>query len=407
MSGIHLTGDQKERLKRALATGSQLGASHLRLLNTDVYRERLGSEWFKYRGIIEAISIDAIKAQLRENDVFVQTPHGYALFFFSRSEEDTKTLTERIAQDVAAQLSREREFRDPPIQCKPEPITPSELLRQLEENNGRAARPVPAIAAPGEPAAQAGYGALWHAKMERVVGCVCDVSGEPSIVPIPNEKYYEESKRYMKQDISLFNSMLVDIFKLIKTGEKAAILFSINFRSFCAAELNKEYMHALRQTPSNLLPFLTPRFVRIPPGAPSALIAAKTQLLASVFKHVALHTSPEADLNRFQFLPNAMLATSWRDVSGASGSQARITAVDTLSRFCKAAKSLRLSSVIGGVAARDAYEAVLSSGADFVTGEFISGQTRSPSSQYRLTAAEIRGERAESRKAADARVAYV
>lgn len=408
MGVSYLTVEQRERLKKALASGSKLGASHLTLLNTDTYRERLGAEWFKYRGIIEAISLNAIKAQFRDGDMVVPTRHGFALFFFSRSDPDVRTLCDRIAAEVERHLSNEREFRDPPISCRMNQITTQELLRQLEEE-AAAPSAKAATSAPAEdaPKVQAVYDALWHPKLERVLGCLCKRSEASVVVPLASDKYYEESAAHMRKDIQVFNRLLGDAFRLTKTGVKAAIFFSINFRSFCTADLHKEYMHALRQAPSNLLPSLTPRFVRIPPGAPAGLISAKTQELASVFKHVALNTSPDADLNRFQFLPNAMLTTAWKDVVKASRGKSGAAAEETLTRFCKTARSLRLSSLVDGLTSRDAFESSLKVGPDFMTGEIISEQLEKPSGQYRLTASDILGNGRSSRAQQDENIVYV
>ena len=412
MSATQLTPEQRERLKKALASGSQLGASHLTLLNTDVYRDRLGKDWFKYRGIIDAISLNAIKAQFREGDMVIQTRHGFAMFFFSRSDADLRTISERIAKEVEKQLSNEREFRDPPIACNMEPISPGELVRQLDTEATTPPPAPPARPAPPKPVVptlpvQTAYDALWHPKLERVVGCICDNSEAGATAQVTPDKYYEESALHMRKDISLFNRMLTDAFRLIKAGQKAAVFFSINFRSFCTTDLHKEYMHAMRQTPSNLLPSLTPRFVRIPPGAPAALIKAKTQELASVFKHVALSTPPDVDLNRFQFLPNAMLSTSWKDIVRASRGKAGAAAEETLLCFCKSARALRLSSLVGGVSSRDAFESVLKVGPDFMTGDFISEHLQTPAGQYRLTVSDIRGGGRQTKVQQDENVAYV
>ncbi len=398
MNGSYLSGEQRDRLKRSLSAGGKLGASQVRLLNVDAYKERLGENWYKYRGIIDAIVVNAIKAHLDKDDVFVQTRGGYALLFPEKAEAEVSALTAKIAASVSALLSREREFSKPPLTCVAEVANAGEVLRQIDATEV----PAPRAAVPAKAkAVDVSYAPLWHSKLERVVGCLCDPSIERPLVPVTDDKYYEASAQLMRHDIDGFMRMMGDAFKMMKAGEKGAILFSINFKSFCAAELHKEYMQALRQTPSSLMPFLTPRFVRIPPGAPGALIAAKVQLLGGVFKHVALQTPPDTDLGRFQFTGNALLVTSWKDVvragRGGRGAEAAVA------KFCQTARGLRLSSVICGIADRGSYDGAAVAGADFLSGDFVSVASKVPVSQFKLSVAEIRTPKAD----AAVEVAYV
>lgn len=414
MSVKELTGEQKERLKHALASGSQLGAADIGMINMEPYKERLGKEWFKYRNIINAYTVSAIKENVSDQDIFVHTKNGYAVFFFSKSGDEIRTCANRIADQVAQALRRERVFEDPPISCKASPITPEELLRHLDsENLPSASPPAPSTAAAVSnvlpirtPEQSTSYFPLWHAKLERVVGSICIAETQSSVVPVADGKYYEAAGQHFSRDVLGFNTMLTDAYKLLKSGEKAAVLFSINFKSFCAAEFHRDYMVALRQVPANLVPFLTPRFVRIPAGAPQTLIAQKTQILTSVFKHIALQTRPDTDLKRFEFVACSILVTSWRDVVKVAGPGQG--AVRTLNAFCQSVKNIKLNSLIDGVDTPEAYAASVGAGADFICGNVIGPKSRTPISQFKLTNAEIREELARPRAAPDtSRTAYV
>src|SRR4051812_36754003 len=99
MSTFSLTRAQEQKLKQALLGDEKLGATELRVINTDVYKERLGSEWFKYKGIINAYAIDAIKANLGDEDIFVPTKHGFAVFFFSASEAKVAAASDLMARE--------------------------------------------------------------------------------------------------------------------------------------------------------------------------------------------------------------------------------------------------------------------------------------------------------------------
>ena len=91
MSKNMLTPAQTQQLRQALASGSRLGASDLRLINIDVYRERLGSQWPKYRDIIGAYAAEAIKEELGKDDFFVETKNGYGIFFFKKDPTEVDT----------------------------------------------------------------------------------------------------------------------------------------------------------------------------------------------------------------------------------------------------------------------------------------------------------------------------
>ena len=141
MNGSYLSGEQRDRLKRSLSAGGKLGASQVRLLNVDAYKERLGENWYKYRGIIDAIVVNAIKAHLDKDDVFVQTRGGYALLFPEKAEAEVSALTAKIAASVSALLSREREFSKPPLTCVAEVANAGEVLRQIDATEVPAPRP--------------------------------------------------------------------------------------------------------------------------------------------------------------------------------------------------------------------------------------------------------------------------
>ena len=402
MSTFSLTRAQEQRLKQALLGDEKLGASELRVINTDVYKARLGSEWFKYKAIINAYAVQAIKANLSADDIFVPTKHGFAVFFFSASEEKVAAASATMANELSRLLAGEKVFQDPPVICSARAMTRSDLVNEIDLDLGltqRAAPRAPAIgpmlameqpATAATPKAASGYRPLWHAKAQRVVGCI----NEPELSGpvVADQKYYESAIQHMRYDLDAFNTVLRDVYKLYKSGETAAIVFSINFKSFCAPEFNKEYLLALRQTPANLLPYLLPRFVRIPPGAPNTLIATKAQVLASIFKKVALQAPLEGDLRRFEFTACTLLATSVKEAQRV----ARLPAVSQqsvgplLTSFVQMAKSMRYNALITGVDTQDAFASAMQAKADFVSGAVVGPLAQLPGSQFHLTADEIR-----------------
>jgi hypothetical protein len=236
-----------------------------------------------------------------------------------------------------------------------------------------------------------GYRPLWHCKLQRVVGCISERAY--SAPPASDQRYYESAIQHVRYDLDTFEAVLSDVDKLYRGGETAAVMFSINFKSFCAPEFNKEYLLALRQTPANVLPYLLPRFVRIPPGAPNALIATKTQALASIFGKVALQAPLEGDLRRFEFTACALLATSVKEAMRV----ARLPAVSQqsveplLTSFVQIAKSMRYNALITGVDTQDAFAAALQAKADFMSGAMVGPLAQQPTSQFHLAADEIRG----------------
>jgi hypothetical protein len=224
-----------------------------------------------------------------------------------------------------------------------------------------------------------------------VVGCINepDMTGQPML---NEQKYYESAIQHVRYDLETFNRVLRDVYKLYKSGETAAIMFSINFKSFCAPEFNKEYLLALRQTPANLLPYLLPRLVRIPPGAPNTLIATKAQVLASIFKKLVLQAPLEGDLRRFEFTACTILATSVKEAQRV----ARMPAVGQqsvgplLTSFVQIAKSMRYNALITGVDTQDSFVSAMQAKADFVSGAVIGPMAQVPGSQFHLTTDEIR-----------------
>jgi hypothetical protein len=397
-----LTKAQEQRLKQALLGDEKLGATELRVINTDVYKERLGSEWFKYKNIISVYAMQAIKANLGDEDIFVPTKHGFAVFFFASAEEKVAKASAMMAQELSRLLASEKVFQDPPVTCEAKAMTRSDLVNEIDLDLGlgglktapRAEEPRFGASPPRAAAAAqkqiTGYRPLWHAKAQRVVGCI----SEPETTnPMVNEqKYYESAIQHVRYDLDTFNAVLRDVYKLYKSGETAAIMFSINFKSFCAPEFSKEYMMALKQTPANLLPYLLPRFVRIPPGAPNTLIAGKAQVLSSIFKKVALQAPLEGDLRRFEFTACTILATSVKEAQRV----ARLPAVNQqaitplLTSFVQMAKTMRYAALITGVDTQEGFAAAMQAKCDFVSGAVVGPLAQAPGSQFHLTTDEIR-----------------
>jgi hypothetical protein len=389
-----LTPEQTERLKQALASGSRLGASDLRLLNMDAYRDRLGADWFKYKGIINALAAATIKAELSREDFYLETKNGYGIFFFKKDLEEIQVISDRIAEKLQRELSRESVFANPPLTCVAKSANCDDFLRQLEaeEQSSRAQAAAAAKPASIVPVETPTYAPLWHTKVQRVLGSM--LVPQTSVPPrrVPDREYYASSEAHAIRDIRGFSTMLGHAYKLQKAGQSTTIVFSINFATFCSVEHNKEYMIALRQTPTPLLQYLTPRFVRIPPGTVQPLMAAKVQLLATIFRHVVVHSRATVALQALEFVPCSILATSWKDVQNLIQERAgKCTAVDVLRPFQNAAKTLRLNSLIAGIDTPDALNAALTAEIELVSGSAVMPFAETPFAQRAFTLAEVRG----------------
>lgn len=388
MSENTLTAEQRERLKQALQSGSQLGASDLRLINVEAYRERLGDDWFKYKGIINAIATGAIKSELGPHDLQVETKHGYGIIFFDKTMEEVAQASKRISERMERELSREPAFRNPKLGCEARSVDGAELLRELDRNAQEAQqKPKPVVAQTAMPTPPGSYAPLYHTKVQRVLG---SLFAPPLPMPLrkPADKdYYAAHENYALQDVRGFTAMLTDAYKLHKAGQSMTILFSLNFRTFASVEFNKEYMQTLRQTPAALVQYLTPRLVRIPPGTGQSLLAAKVQQLSSIFKHIVLHARPMVEFATFEFVPCSILSTSWRDIQNAmtSDRNAARSASAIARQFSQSAKSLRVNSLIAGVDTAEALETALAADVEFVSGAAILGAGDEPFKQRALS----------------------
>lgn len=388
-----LTPEQTERLKQTLASGSRLGASDLRLLNMDVYRERLGADWFKYKGIINALAAAAIKAELGREDFYVETKNGYGIFFFKKDLDEIQVISDRIADKLQRELSRESVFGDPPLTCVAKSANCDDFLRQLEadERSARAAQagPQPAPVVTAEPSI---YAPLWHTKVQRVLGSMFVPASPPAMKRrVPDREYYASNEAHAIRDIRGFSAMLADAYKLQKAGQSTTIVFSINFATFCSVEFNKDYMMALRQTPAPLLQYLTPRFVRIPPGTVQPLLAAKVQLLTSIFRHVVVHSRALVALQTLEFVPCSILSTSWKDVQTVISDRAgKCSAIDVLRQFQNSAKTLRFNSLIGGIDTPEALNAALAADIELVSGSAVLPFAETPFAQRAFTLSDAR-----------------
>jgi hypothetical protein len=391
-----LTPERLERLKQTLASGSRLGASDLRLINVDVYRERLGKNWFKYKGIIHAYAAEAIKAELSREDFFVETKSGYGIFFFKKDVEEVQTISDRIAERLTKQLSREPIFGDPPLGCEARSVNCDDLLRELEgEDPPPPPPPLEPAKADQAAATPVRYAPLWHAKLERVVGSISSLQSMRSKVRQPDTEYYNPTPAQVSHDIAAFNAALAAAYKLHKAGIGATIIFSVNFKAFCAPHFKTEYMNALRQTPGQLLPFLTPRFVRIAPGTPQIVLASKVQLLSTIFRRAILQTKPVFDVKTFEFVPCTLICTTWPEIEATAASQLgpERSLFDVAKTFRESAHRLRANAMVDGVNTLAALDTVMSAGIDLVSGPAISEPLAAPPPQAALALTTIRSPR--------------
>jgi hypothetical protein len=205
-----------------------------------------------------------------------------------------------------------------------------------------------------------------------------------------DNEYYAASEAHAVQDVRGFTAMLTDAYKLHKAGQSMTIIFSLNFRTFSSVEFNKDYMLALRQTPAALVQYLTPRLVRIPPGTGQPLLAARVQQLASVFRHIVLHTRPIVEFATFEFVPSSILSTSWTDIRTAVKGERGARSEGGLARqFSQSAKNLRLNSLITGVDTPQALEVALAADVEFVSGTAVLPASDTPFRQRSLLLADM------------------
>jgi len=383
MRNAYRTGEQKERIEQALAAGSRLGASDLRLIDLGTCKRRLGEAWSRIKPTVHAHAAEAIEAELGPSEFYVETKNGYAIFFFGEDLTLIQTTADRITTCMRRRLSAEPVLSGAPFDITSTSVNADELLRSLDAGG------TPATAA--RPAFRK-YAPLWHAKLQRVVGSI-HFPHAPRTMRISDSEYYSPAEAHARQDIGAFNAMLSDVYKLQKAGVSSTIVFSVNFKTFCAPQYNKEYMLALKQAPGKLLQFLTPRFVRIPPGTPQTLLASKVQSLSSVFKHVVLHTRPVFDTTMFDCVPCSILAASWSDISYLAGRDPRgqRQPIDIARQFCQAARKLRVNALIEGLDSAAAFGNALDAGVDFGSGAAIRPLLEAPSTQSTLTVDDICG----------------
>jgi len=251
------TPERKERLRLALASGSRLGATEMRLINIDDYKKRLGAQWPKYKSIIHSYFVQAIGAELGPSDFFIQTRNGYAIFFFECNPTQVRVNSRRITDKIDEFQSGDPAFADPKLVCQAIPVDCRELLAQLEVDQRLTSVPAPVAhrssnALESLQSYPSMYAPLWHAKLERVVGSIHGLNSPTTLRRKPDREYYASGVVRMQDDIAQFNAMLNDAYKLHKAGQSATILFSLNFATFCEPMFAKEYMQVLRQTGINI-----------------------------------------------------------------------------------------------------------------------------------------------------------
>jgi hypothetical protein len=96
----------------------------------------------------------------------------------------------------------------------------------------------------------------------------------------------------------------------------------------------------------------------------------------SIFKNVAIHTKAQIDVSRFEFLPVAMLSTSWSDLEltvppTTDGRIRQGQVLQAAVNFCKAARVLRAKCLLDGLDTPHAMEVIEGADFDFTSGSAV------------------------------------
>lgn len=386
MNPAPLAPDIQQRLKQALTSGLRVGATEIRFINVELYQTRLGPLWGKYKHIIHSYVQSAAGKYLGDTDFLIPSQNGYVIVFANPEKPRVERISKSMADYIDAQLRENEHFQSPPLTSNIVAIDTATLYERIQgdqqshaiSDNPGASQPSPdvvtASAVPKDHSMR--YAPLWHPKSHSIVGSLSVPAAVQANRRMSDREYYEPSDMRANSDIRMFSELLADSYNLQKQGQNAIAIFSINFKSFCLPALHKEYIHALRQTPASLVKYLMPRFVRIPPGSPRILIADKLTSIAAIFKNVVLHTKPIADLQKFEFLPFAVLSTSWSEIEllakqEMDASQKQNAAERIAKSFCQSARVMRAKCMIDGISSVQALEMISAAGIDFASGSAI------------------------------------
>jgi hypothetical protein len=211
---------------------------------------------------------------------------------------------------------------------------------------------------------------VWDVRTERVVATLREVSLASS----------DEPSELLGRDIAEFNAALFEVYK---RGCTAGAIFTLHFDAFADADLNKQFMPALRQTPARLLPFVTPRLVDIPGDAPVRLLETRVRQLQSLFRRVIVEVPVEADADRSAHLRQATFATTWDAISRAGNAERAAR------RFQALAKDGGHSSMMTGVDCSTSFAVATLAGFDIVAGSRIGCFEQPLADQYTLTYDQI------------------
>ncbi|MEQ1755524.1 MAG: hypothetical protein ABL973_15485 [Micropepsaceae bacterium] len=386
MSTAPLAPAIQQRLKQALTSGLRLGATEIRFINVEIYQARLGPLWSKYKPIIHSYVQSAASKYLAEADFLISSQNGYVIIFADPEKERVERISKSMAEYIDERLRENEHFQSPPLVSNIVAIDTATLYDRIQgaqqphsSAGSHSAAPEANAAAPVSEAHKeqiARYAPLWHPKSQSIVGSLSVPTPVQGTRRSPDRQYYEPSETRALSDIRMFSALLTDAYTLQKQGQNAIAIFSIHFKCFCLPAMHKEYIHALRQTPASLVKYLMPRFVRIPPGTPRTLIADRLASIAPIFKSVVLHTKPVADLKTLEFLPFAVLSTSWSEIELLAGqeidaSQRQNAAERIAKSFCQSARVMRAKCMIDGINSLHALEMVSAAGIDFASGPAI------------------------------------
>ncbi|GAB4531574.1 MAG: hypothetical protein Tsb0010_12930 [Parvularculaceae bacterium] len=322
-----VTDEQKEDLRKFIASGAAFVGAQVSYLNLEKYRLQLGDEWARLKKIIFAISRDVITECVERKCVVVETELKFLLLFFDAVESDIAPLVAEIGRKIDAALKHEDRLAGKHIACRTGPMSFAEFEADL---NATANRPVrnagpkplkfrPDQAKNGEFSFMPVFMAAGGARFAEICAPTKLLSRK---IWQSDESYFENCGEVKDLDIATFEMALFSAHKSVKAGCATKFIFSLNFNNLRSKAFLSEYECALRQTPERLKRLLIPRISRISSGAPYTALTSILPIIKRTFPIVAMEASSSSirkEMEVYADLPILLVSASAQEIKRIYG----------------------------------------------------------------------------------------
>ena len=283
---------QRARLRALLQEGAHIPGSSLTLLNLETYQKALGADWPRYKTMVFNITRNVINNHIDTDDIVVEVATGFIVVFIESTDVDEEKVAAEIVKDVDEALAANIELQGLDLNCSAKSVNVDRVAETIMSGDISPLRSKAQQAAANAFGSDIVFRPIWSPHREIIFAAHCYTPAfDMGHGNYSDDGYYTESAETKDRDIYCIEKAVGAAYKHFVKGKATRIIFTLNFWNLRTQRYREEYIRAMRQAPSSILPLIIPRIARISFGTPSSTLAMPIHILKGIFPTISMETS--------------------------------------------------------------------------------------------------------------------